>query len=70
MNDQEKKNLLLEKSLWAAQRQSKEANAREKMTVMQFEAEETKMKSKMKSLETKVSHLKENEEDLKNRHED
>ena len=53
--DQEKKNLLLEKSLWASQRASKEASAREKMLQMSSEAEETKMKSKIKSLETQIS---------------
>ena len=51
-SEQDKKNFLLEKSLWAAQRASKEANGREKMSVMQWESEETKMKSKIKSLET------------------
>ena len=40
------------------------------MAVMQFEAEETKMKSKIRTLETKVAQLKENEEDMKNRQED
>ena len=58
--------MLLEKSLWASQRSSKEANAREKMNVMSWEAEETKMKSKIRSLETQVSQYKENMEDMKN----
>ena len=60
----------MEKSLWASQRSSKEALAREKMSVVQWEAEETKMKSKIKSLETQVAQLKENEEEMKNRHEE
>ena len=40
------------------------------MSMMQWDSEETKMKSKIKSLETQVGQLKENEEELKNRHEE
>jgi hypothetical protein len=68
--DQEKKNLLLEKSLWASQRASKESSAREKMLQMSSEAEETKMKSKIRGLETQISQYKENMEDMKNQHDD
>ena len=68
--EQEKKNLLLEKSLWASQRASKESSAREKMLQMSSEAEETKMKSKIRGLETQISQYKENMEDMKNQHDD
>lgn len=50
--EQEKKNLLLERSLWASQKAAKETSAREQMLQMSSEAEETKMKSKIRSLET------------------
>ena len=62
--------MLLEKSLWASQRSSKEANARVKMDVMSWEAEESKMKSKIRTLETQVGVYKENMEDMKNAHDD
>ena len=40
------------------------------MLQMSSEAEETKMKSKIKSLETQISQYKENMEDMKNQHDD
>ena len=68
--EHEKKNLLLEKSLWASQRTSKEVSERENMLQISSEAEETKMKSKIKSLEAQIAQYKENIEDMKNQHDD
>ena len=40
------------------------------MNIMSAEAEESKMKSKIRSLETQVAQYKENMEDQKNQHDD